>query len=179
VEEHLRDLAMEKAIVSSEIEEAEPGPTGFDVLTFLMSANPGEPPKPLHKVASGGEISRVMLAIKAAGARSSGVPTLIFDEIDTGISGKAAAAMGQKLRDLSRDFQIIVISHLPQIASCADHHLLIEKTEQRGRVVTQIRVLSDDERVLEVARMLAGNQIGDAALANARELVAKSRASAL
>ncbi len=169
---HVRELAMPKADFLVKIEAVEPGPEGADEVSFLFSANPGEPLMPLSRVASGGELSRVMLAIKASGAGRAGVPTLIFDEVDTGLSGRAAAVMAKKLREIAKFRQVIVISHLPQVAGQANHHIKIEKVEQKGRSVTRLTELGSEERVLELARMLAGEEIGESALANARELLA-------
>jgi DNA repair protein RecN (Recombination protein N) len=174
VQGHIRDLAMEKAVFTVSLSPCEPGPEGADILSFLFSANPGEPPLPLAKVASGGEISRVMLAIKAAGAGRAGVPTLIFDEVDTGLSGRAAAIMAKKLRELAARRQVICISHLPQIAGQAHHHWRIEKVEEEGRSVTRLTPLGQEERVEELARMLAGEVVSESSLANARDLLAPS-----
>jgi DNA repair protein RecN (Recombination protein N) len=142
---------------------------------FYFSANAGEPPRPLSKIASGGEISRVMLAIKTAMAGRAGVPTLIFDEVDSGLGGKAAATVARKLEELSRHCQVLVISHLPQIAARATSHFRIEKGERNGRVTTDVRRLNEEERVEEIARMLAGDRITDSAVANAREMLQRSR----
>ncbi|MCG9896327.1 MAG: DNA repair protein RecN, partial [Fimbriimonadaceae bacterium] len=142
-----------------------------DLVEFLFSANPGEPLMPLARVASGGEISRVMLGIKASGAGRAGVKTLIFDEVDTGLSGRAAAVMARKLAELSRSGQVIVISHLPQIAARAGRHWRIEKVEEAGRSVTRLTPLEGIDREHELARMLAGESITETALANARELL--------
>lgn len=169
--QHVRELAMPKADFLVKIEAIEPGPEGADQVSFLFSANPGEPLMALSRVASGGELSRVMLAIKASGAGRAGVPTLIFDEVDTGLSGRAAAVMAKKLREIAQHRQVIVISHLPQIAGQANRHIKIEKVEQKGRSVTRLTELGSEERVLELARMLAGEEIGESALANARELL--------
>ncbi|MDX2065260.1 MAG: DNA repair protein RecN [Fimbriimonadaceae bacterium] len=171
VERHLADLALERAEFQCEFLPAEPSELGIDAMQFLFCANPGEPLRPLHRVASGGEMSRVMLSIKAALAGAAGVPTLIFDEVDAGIGGRAAAVMGRKLRELSQHRQVIVISHSPQIASQADEHFRIRKHEIIGRVVTEIERLDPESRVVEIARMLAGEDISDSALANARELL--------
>jgi DNA repair protein RecN (Recombination protein N) len=174
VESHLADLAMNRAEFRCEFQPAEPSETGTDTLQFLFCANPGEPLRPLHRVASGGELSRVMLAIKAALAGAAGVPTLIFDEVDAGIGGRAAAVMGRKLRELSKHRQVIVISHSPQIASQADHHFRIRKHDAGGRIVTAIDALEPEARVNEIARMLAGEDVSASALANARELLGLS-----
>jgi len=151
--------------------EKEPDATGMDAVDFLFSANMGEPVKPLSKIASGGELARVMLSLKVALAGRAGVPTLIFDEVDTGLSGRAAAVVARKLAELGGHYQVIVISHLPQIAGAARCHFQIQKVEHSGRMVTQVVALEGDERIHEIARMLAGEEIGDSALANARELL--------
>lgn len=169
----LRDLAMEKATFNVRIEPKPVDATGGDRIEFFFSANAGEPERPLAKIASGGEISRVMLAIKTALAGKAGVPTLIFDEVDAGLSGRAAAVVGRKLEALARHYQVVAISHLPQIASRALTHFRIEKREEAGRVITGVRALTGDDRVVEVARLLAGETITESAMANARELLAE------
>lgn len=171
VQGQLRELAMEKALFEVRFTEKEPDATGMDAVDFLFSANMGEPVKPLSKIASGGELARVMLSLKVALAGRAGVPTLIFDEVDTGLSGRAAAVVARKLAELGGHYQVIVISHLPQIAGAARCHFQIQKVEHSGRMVTQVVALEGDERVHEIARMLAGEEIGDSALANARELL--------
>ncbi len=171
VQTHLRELGMEKSVFSVEIERTHPGPKGQDLAAFKFADNPVEGEMLLHKVASGGELSRIMLAIKVASAGRAGVPTLVFDEVDTGLGGRAAAAVAAKLVALAKDYQVIVISHLPQIASKADTHFRINKTESGDRVKVECALLEGDERVQEVARMLAGMEIGSSALANARELL--------
>jgi DNA repair protein RecN (Recombination protein N) len=171
VQTELRDLSMERAVFEVSFRERPPDSSGIDEVEFFFSANAGEPPRPLSKIASGGEISRVMLAIKSAMAGGAGVPTLIFDEVDAGLGGKVAATVARKLEDLAGNYQVLVISHLPQIAARATTHFRIEKTEVGGRVVTQVRRLGQDDRVVEVARMLAGERITESALANARELL--------
>lgn len=167
----LRELAMEHAQFCVDIADREPDSGGADCVTYLFSANLGEHPRPLHKIASGGEMSRVMLALKVVLAGKAGVPTLIFDEIDAGLSGRAAAIVARKLQGLSRFYQVITISHLPQLAGRASTHYKIEKQLSQGRTRTEICGLSEEERVVEIARMLAGEQIGESALANARELL--------
>lgn len=169
----IRELAMEKAVFSLALAPVEPTSNGADSVQYLFSANPGEEPRALDKIASGGEMSRVMLALKVVLAGKAGVPTLIFDEIDTGLSGRAAAVVAKKLEVLARSYQVISISHLPQLAARALTQFKIEKAEIEGRTFTQVRVVGEDDRVVEVARMLAGEQIGENALANARELLAQ------
>lgn len=171
VRAHLDDLSMGKARLEVSIRACEPSATGADEVEFLFSANAGEPPKSLAKIASGGEVSRVMLALKSALAGRAGVPTLLFDEVDTGLGGKAAAAVGRKLAALGAFYQVIAISHLPQVAACAAHQYRIEKREEGGRSQTSVVPLSAEDRVEEIARMLAGDTVTETALANARELL--------
>lgn len=145
--------------------------SGQDQLEFYISTNPGEEPKPLVKIASGGELSRIMLAIKSALADADDVDAVIYDEIDTGVSGKAAARIGQKLLQTSKGKQILCITHTAQIAALADTHLLIQKEIQNGRAYTKIRPLSNEtERQNELARIIAGDQITTAALEAAKEM---------
>jgi len=144
---------------------------GIDFVEFFISTNIGEDLKPLAKVASGGEISRIMLALKSILAKADRLPLLIFDEIDIGISGRIAQAVGTSLKNLSKFHQIIVITHLPQIAGAADQHYVVEKVEAGGRAFTRIRKLSLDDRVREVARLLSGEKVTDAGLKGARELI--------
>jgi len=151
-------------------------PTGFDSVSYLISPNPGEPLKPVEQIASGGELSRVMLALKATietGKKSKGgvQRTLVFDEIDTGIGGRAAEAVGKKLKSLARANQVLCITHLPQIASFADHHYLIEKREAAGRTKTFVRLLSSEERTEEIARMLSGAKLTETSRQHAEQLL--------
>ncbi|MCC8126203.1 MAG: DNA repair protein RecN [Clostridiales bacterium] len=143
---------------------------GYDEAEFLISTNPGEPEKPLGAVASGGELSRIMLAIKTVLADSDAVDTLIFDEIDSGISGRTAQKVSEKLAIISGSRQVICITHLPQIASMADCHYEIAKSADSGRTTTRIRLLDGDEVTTELARLLGGAQITDSVLQNAREM---------
>ena len=147
-------------------------PNGFDRIEFLISANPGEKPKPLVKVASGGEISRVMLALKSALAETAKLPILIFDEIDTGISGRVAEAVGKSLQNLSRLHQIIAITHLPQIAAMADLHLQVQKSVQDERTVTEVTILDHERRLQAIAQLISGKSISPSSLHHAAELVA-------
>lgn len=144
---------------------------GFDRIEFMISTNIGETPKPLAKVASGGEISRVMLAMKSALARATHLPILVFDEIDTGISGKAAQSVGFSLKQLSRLHQIIAITHLPQIAAMADRHLSVSKRVEGERTVTGVSLLDEAERIGEVARLFSGHTISESSLQLAGELI--------
>jgi len=172
VETQLQDLAMARAKFAVDIQARPTDAHGADAVEFIFSANAGEPMRPLAKIASGGEISRVMLAMKTALAGRAGVPTLIFDEVDAGLGGRAAATMARKLEELAGHYQLVVISHLPQIAARATTHYRIEKGETNGRVVTRVVRLNDAERVEEIARMLAGETLTEASLANAREMLA-------
>ena len=171
VEQQLHDLAMDHALFDVNFRVKPPDATGADIIEFFFSANPGESARPLSKVASGGEISRVMLAIKTALSGKAGVPTLIFDEVDAGLGGRAAGVVARKLAELAAHHQIVVISHLPQIAAAAAAQFRIEKDEVGGRVQTTVSPLDRDQRVQEIARMLAGEEITETAMANARELI--------
>ena len=157
---------------------------GWDEVAYLIATNPGEPLKPLDEIASGGEMSRVMLALKVtvedavlrAGKKKTALPrTLVFDEIDIGIGGRAAEAVGQRLKALSKTQQVLCITHLPQIAAFADQHFAIEKTEMQGRTQTAIRLMNEGERVREIARMLSGATLTDTSLRHAENLLSASR----
>jgi DNA repair protein RecN (Recombination protein N) len=179
VEAEINQLAMKAQFrieVSGSDEPAHWTAAGFDGVTYLISPNPGEPLKPVEQIASGGELSRVMLALKAtieAGKKSKGGTqrTLVFDEIDTGIGGRAAEAVGKKLKSLARANQVLCITHLPQIASFADHHYLIEKREAAGRTRTLVRALSPEERTEEIARMLSGAKLTETSRQHAEQLL--------
>jgi DNA repair protein RecN (Recombination protein N) len=179
VEAEINQLAMKaqfKIEVSGSDETTNWTASGFDSVTYLISPNPGEPLKPVEQIASGGELSRVMLALKAtieAGKKSKGGTqrTLVFDEIDTGIGGRAAEAVGKKLKSLARANQVLCITHLPQIASFADHHYLIEKKEAAGRTKTSVRALSAAEQMEEIARMLSGATLTETSRQHAEQLL--------
>ncbi len=143
---------------------------GFDEGQFVICTNPGEPLRPLKDIASGGEMSRIMLAIKTVLAADGGIDTLIFDEIDAGISGRTAQAVSEKLSTVASSHQVICITHLPQIASMADTHFLIEKSVENGHTISGIKKLMEDETIEELARMLGGSAITEAVLTNAREM---------
>ncbi len=149
---------------------------GVDKVAFFMSANTGEPVKPLAKVASGGEVSRVMLALKTILAKNDKLPLLVFDEIDTGVSGRIAQKVGAALLNLAGYHQIIAITHLPQIAGMADIHFVVEKDQSNGRARSQIRKLASDEQVSEVAKLLSGEEITQNSLNSARELIGSKEA---
>lgn len=157
-------------------EKKEPTEKGLDEVEAYVSLNPGEPLRPLREVGSGGELSRIMLSIKTVLADTEGVSTLIFDEIDSGISGRTAEKVGEKLQKIAKNHQVILITHLPQIAAKADHHFLIEKTVEDGVTHTKIHPLTEKESIEELARLLGGDEISEASLENARELKAKSKA---
>jgi len=148
-----------------------PGPHGIDEVDFLVTANPDQPPAPLRKVASGGELSRVSLAIQVATTGTSGIPILVFDEVDTGIGGPTADVVSRYLGELARHRQILCITHLPQVASAGDHHLSIGKIVAGGITQTTVRDLDPDERVEEIARMLGGQKVTQKAREHARELL--------
>ncbi len=174
---HLEDLNFLKVNFEIQIERTEGYTThGNDSVEFMISLNPGEKKRPLSEVASGGELSRIMLALKSVFAQKDEIETLIFDEIDTGISGKTAWKVSEKMAGLSCEHQLICITHLPQIAAMADHHFLIEKGENDGKTETGIHALEDQERVNELARMLGGDSLTDAVLNNARDLIGQAAA---
>ncbi|MFI5351995.1 MAG: DNA repair protein RecN [Candidatus Binatales bacterium] len=151
------------------------GPGGFDTVEFYLSPNLGQPPMALVKIASGGELSRIMLALKSLEARRRGVATLIFDEVDAGIGGAIAEAVGRKLKLLSRFHQVLCITHLPQIAAFADTHFVVEKEERRGATRSRVNVLKAAERAEEIARMLGGAEITDRMRRAARELLDRAQ----
>jgi DNA repair protein RecN (Recombination protein N) len=181
VETEINDLAMRshfKIEVSGTDEEGNWTTSGFDQVLYLISTNPGEPLQQLEHVASGGELSRVMLALKSsveASTRSrkktAGQRTLVFDEIDIGIGGRAAEAVGKKLKSLSRSNQVLCVTHLPQIATFADHHYLIEKKDSGGRTRTSVRHIIGEERTEEVARMLSGAKLTDTSRKHAEQML--------
>jgi DNA repair protein RecN (Recombination protein N) len=154
-----------------ELATGEIGPTGADRVTFTFAPNPGELPRPLARIASGGEASRLSLALKVVLAAADETPLLIFDEIDAGIGGRNAAALGERLRDLARYHQVLCVTHMPQIAAYADAHVLVGKRVDAGRTFTAARRLSDDERATELAAMLAGEGAGEEAQATAQALL--------
>jgi DNA repair protein RecN (Recombination protein N) len=175
VEGHLAELAMAAARMSVEVAATEPGPDGADRVTFLLAANPGEPALPLGKAASGGERSRVALAVRLALADADATPVLVFDEVDAGIGGATALAVGRKLARLARGRQVLCVTHLAQLAAFADAHVVVAKRTARGRTVAQVRVLQEAERVAELSRMLSGTPDSAAAARHAAELRALGR----
>lgn len=185
VEHILHKLGMEKAVFQVQVEPLETPDgwvkigdkfyqgtaKGIDRVRFFISANPGEPPRELSKIASGGEISRVMLTIKSVLAEKDKIPVLIFDEIDNGISGRIAQTVGRQLHLLSKSHQIICVTHLPQIASAGDAHYAVEKTFTNNQTHTNLRALNENERVVEIAKLIGGEKISDVNLKSAEELL--------
>jgi DNA repair protein RecN (Recombination protein N) len=150
------------------------GPGGLERGEFYLAANLGEDSKPLAWIASGGELSRIMLALRRAAPGADHIPTLIFDEVDAGIGGVAASAVGQKLQAIAREAQVLCITHLPQVAAFADHHYRVEKQEREGRTCSGLVHLEGEQRIEEMARMLGGAQVTERTLEHAREIVAQS-----
>lgn len=178
---HLTDLAMPHARLSVEFAPCRDGiphdgtllgPDGTERARFLLAANPGEEPRPLSRVASGGELSRIMLALKQVMIGADPVPCLVFDEVDSGIGGSVAERVGHMLRALSAGHQVFCITHLPQIAALASTHLVVDKQTDGTRTTTRVALLDDTQRLSEVARMLGGERLTDATLAHAREMLA-------
>ncbi|MBK9194665.1 MAG: DNA repair protein RecN [Flavobacteriales bacterium] len=167
----LHELGMPHAVFVFEHSVVEPGPTGVDRIRACFSANKDRAPEPLERAASGGEVSRVMLALLTLSAESIGLPTIVFDEIDTGVSGETADRIGTLMARMGKQRQVIAITHLPQIASKADEHLLVTKTMDDKGTHTQMRFLDEEERVMAVAQMLSGRKTSAAALENARVLL--------
>jgi DNA repair protein RecN (Recombination protein N) len=176
VVEALRPLALEKARFEVErrtrplISPLDAAPWGQEEVRFLFSANPGEPLKPLSKIASGGELSRTFLALLTEGA-AVGPETLVFDEVDAGIGGRPAERVGRRLRELGRRRQVLCITHLPQIAAFAHHHVLVHKETRGGRTTVRASLLGGEARLMELARMLAGEKVTETAVTHARELL--------
>ncbi len=170
IEVELQDLGFEKPKIAMDFKTKAAGADGYDEVCFMSALNPGESMKPLAEVASGGELSRVMLAIKTILAETDDTPTLIFDEIDTGISGRTAQRVAEKLDLIGMRHQVICVSHLPQIAAMADTHFVISKSEQDGRNITDITKLDEQGAVDELARLLGGERITKAVSDNAAEL---------
>ncbi len=171
----LADLAMEKARFDVRLETLEElVAKGGEQCQFYLSANPGEPPKPLSRIASGGELSRIMLAIRRSIPQAGGTTTLVFDEVDAGIGGVAASKVGEKLQAVARGLQLLCVTHLPQVAAYADWHYRVEKHQSDAVTRTSLTILDSEDRVVEMARMLGGSQITDRTVEHARELIASS-----
>lgn len=174
VGENLADLNLGGTVFKAELVPATPGPSGVERVEFVIQPNPGEPELPVRRYASGGELSRIMLAIRLAQERVEPGATYIFDEVDAGIGGETATAVGAKLRELGERNQVLTITHLPQIASEAGSHVVVAKEESGGRTITRIRRVEGDERRKELARMLSG-RVDEASLAHAQELLVGRR----
>ena len=172
IKEELSYVGLEKAIIKIDVVLTENmNSRGYDEVQFLVSANPGEPLKPLEKVLSGGELSRIMLALKCVFVDKDKIPTLIFDEIDTGISGTIGKRVGEKMYEVSIKHQVLCITHLPQIAALSDSHYFVSKEVLNGKTFTGIRMLNKDEKIKEIAKMVGGDEISDVTIENASEMV--------
>ena len=171
IQQELKDLYMDKARFQVQFTKGKFTREGNESVEFYISTNPGEDFKPLVKVASGGELSRLMLAIKSAFSRKEGKTSIVFDEVDTGVSGRVAQAIAQKIHKIGQNGQVLAISHLPQVIAIADYQFFIEKISNDHSTVSIVRLLTVDERVEEVAKMLAGENVTEAALSQARELL--------
>ena len=171
IKQELQDLYMEKAQFQVRFSKGKFSREGNEMVEFYISTNPGEDFKPLVKVASGGELSRLMLAIKSAFSRKEGKTSIVFDEVDTGVSGRVAQAIAQKIHKIGQHGQVLAISHLPQVIAIADYQFFIEKISNEHSTVSTVRLLTVEERVEEVAKMLAGDDVTEAALTQARELL--------
>lgn len=171
IQQELKDLYMDKARFQVQFIKGKFSREGNESVEFYISTNPGEDFKPLVKVASGGELSRLMLAIKSAFSRKEGKTSIVFDEVDTGVSGRVAQAIAQKIHKIGQNGQVLAISHLPQVIAIADYQFFIEKISNEHSTVSTVRLLTVEERVEEVAKMLAGENVTEAALSQARELL--------
>ena len=171
IKQELQDLYMEKAQFQVRFSQGKFSREGNESVEFYISTNPGEDFKPLVKVASGGELSRLMLAIKSAFSRKEGMTSIVFDEVDTGVSGRVAQAIAQKIHKIGQNGQVLAISHLPQVIAIADYQFFIEKISNEYSTVSTVRLLTVEERIEEVAKMLAGENVTEAALNQARELL--------
>ncbi|MFA0113973.1 DNA repair protein RecN [Vibrio sp. 10N.261.46.E11] len=173
ITQSMHELSMEKAQFAIEVNNTNthPSPLGMDNVTFIVSTNPGQPMQPIAKVASGGELSRISLAIQVITAQKVDTPSLIFDEVDVGISGPTAAVVGKMLRKLGESTQVMCVTHLPQVAGCGHQQLFVAKNTKSGKTETQMHTLDQQQRVSELARLLGGSQITESTLANAKELL--------
>jgi DNA repair protein RecN (Recombination protein N) len=179
VEKELASLAMERTVFQIDLQTAQWSETGADKVLFLVSPNRGEEPRPLEKIASGGEISRIALALKTCLVTKSKGPmrTLVFDEVDTGIGGSAAEGVARRLKQIASGNQVLCVTHLAQIASFADHHYRVEKHDENGRTVARIEELTPEARTREVARMLSGHKLTPEAVKNAEQMIKTSRSA--
>ncbi|MGL5531235.1 MAG: DNA repair protein RecN, partial [Culicoidibacterales bacterium] len=172
IEQQLKDLQMQHAQFVIEITPQELQANGQDQVEFLLTTNQGEPLRPLAKVASGGELSRIMLGMKVIFASNQPIQTMIFDEVDTGVSGAVAQAIALKMAMLAQDLQVFCITHLPQVAAISQHHLYVSKHLTQTHVRTAVESLLPEQRIQALAQMLAGEQLTETALQHARELLA-------
>jgi DNA repair protein RecN (Recombination protein N) len=159
------------------LDHARPAPQGAERCEFQVSANPGQPPRPLRKVASGGELARISLAIEVAALGLDAVPTMVFDEVDTGIGGAVAEVVGQKLRTLGAERQVLCVTHLPQVAAQGHHHFQVSKAVAGDSTHSAVRPLDEKARVEELARMLGGVEITREVRANARQMLGRAQAA--
>jgi DNA repair protein RecN (Recombination protein N) len=178
IEKQLAELGMEKAKFTVSLSPGSPCPSGFDAVEFIAQTNPGQLAQPLRKIASGGELSRIMLALKGILAQSDRISVLVFDEIDANVGGRLGSVIGEKLRALASHHQVLCITHLPQIASYADRHLTVRKSVAGDRTETTVRVMEGVERINELAEMIGGQRITDTTRAQAQELIESARAPA-
>jgi DNA repair protein RecN (Recombination protein N) len=176
IQQELRDLDMNRVRFAIEFGEKEPAPDGCDTIRFLMSANVGEDLRPIARIASGGELARIMLALKNVLAEQEAVGTLVFDEVDTGVSGRAAQKVAEKLAQVSRCKQVLCVTHLPQLAAMADTHFSVEKGESKGRTFTHVILLDREARKAELARLTGGTKVTPALLESAGELLDEAEA---
>jgi DNA repair protein RecN (Recombination protein N) len=182
IEKSLAELGMEKATFTVQLSPAPAidglptTPTGFDVVEFIARTNPGQLPQPLRKIASGGELSRIMLALKGILAQGDRVSVLVFDEIDSNVGGRLGSVIGNKLRALAATHQVLCITHLPQIASYADRHFTVRKEVVGGKTESKVRTMEGTERLQEIAEMIGGQRITDTTRAQAQELIDAARA---
>jgi DNA repair protein RecN (Recombination protein N) len=178
VSDNMQQLGMQGGVfeINLTANEAEQfSPRGMETVEFLVSANKGQPPKAMSKVASGGELSRISLAIQVITAQSTSIPTLIFDEVDVGIGGGIAEVVGRQLRSLGQHAQVLCVTHQPQVAALAHAHLVVSKDNQQDKVQTRIESLKQSERIVEVARMLGGLEITSQTLSHAKEMVERAQ----
>ena len=171
IQKELQELDMRKIRFVIDISEKEPAADGCDAIRFLMSANVGEDLRPITKIASGGELARIMLALKNVLAEQEAIGTLVFDEVDTGVSGRAAQKVAEKLAQVSRRKQVLCVTHLPQLAAMADTHFSVEKGERKGRTYTEVVQLDRERRKAELARITGGSKVTEALLESAGELL--------
>lgn len=174
--DEIHHLEMKSANFEFAFTKTEPTADGLETMEFMISPNKGEPLKSLYKIASGGELSRIMLALKSIFAENKGQTAILFDEVDTGVSGRVAQKMAEKMKMIAEHMQVICISHLPQVAAISDHHLYIEKNERDERTVTSVTELTGDAKINEVARMISGVEVTPLTLEHAAELIAQNKA---